>query len=76
MPTVTIRQAKTSLSRLIERACAGEEVIIARGKVPIARLVPLSAQGGGKFGAMRGKAKTGRAFFEPLLESETQAWEP
>jgi len=32
MPTVTIHQAKTNLSRLIERASEGEEIIIARGK--------------------------------------------
>ena len=31
MKTVTIHEAKTNLSRLIEKACRGEEVIIARG---------------------------------------------
>jgi len=41
MATVTIHQGKTSLSKLIERACAGEEIVIARGKVPVARLEPL-----------------------------------
>lgn len=34
MPQMTVHQAKTHLSNLIERACQGEEVIIARGKVP------------------------------------------
>ncbi len=75
MPTVTIHQAKTSLSRLIKRACAGEEIIIARGKVPVVRLEPVSAERGRKFGAMRGKARTDDSFFEPLPEDELRAWE-
>ncbi len=75
MATVTIHQAKTSLSKLIERACAGEEIVIARGKVPVARLEPLAAQPGRKFGAMRGKARTDESFFEPLPKDELGAWE-
>jgi prevent-host-death family protein len=43
MATVTIHQAKTNLSKLIEQACAGEEVIIARGSEPVVRLVALCA---------------------------------
>jgi prevent-host-death family protein len=39
MPIVTIHQAKTNLSKLIQKAAAGEEVIIARGAKPVARLV-------------------------------------
>ena len=42
MATVNIHEAKTHLSRLLERAAAGEEIIIARANRPIARLVPLS----------------------------------
>lgn len=75
MATVTIHQAKTSLSKLIERACAGEEIVIARGKVPVARLEPLAAKPGRKFGAMRGKARTEESFLEPLPEGELDAWE-
>lgn len=40
METITIHKAKTELSRLIERACRGEEIVIARGKKPVAKLVP------------------------------------
>ena len=43
MDTVTIYDAKTHLSRLIRRVEQGEEAIIARGKVPVARLVPYRA---------------------------------
>ncbi len=34
METITIHKAKTELSRLIEKACRGEEIVIARGKKP------------------------------------------
>jgi prevent-host-death family protein len=71
----TVHAAKTNLSRLIERARAGEEVIIARGKTPVVRLVPVSApKPRRRFGAMRGKAGTTRAFFEPLSADELMAW--
>jgi prevent-host-death family protein len=40
MTTVTIHAAKTQLSKLIEQVERGEEVVIARGKEPVARLVP------------------------------------
>ena len=74
MATVTIHQAKTNLSRLIARASAGEEIIIARGDVPVARLQPLAPSRGRTFGAMRGRARTGKAFFEPLPAEELEAW--
>lgn len=41
MATVSVHEAKTHLSRLLARVEAGEEVIIARGKQEIAKLVPL-----------------------------------
>jgi antitoxin (DNA-binding transcriptional repressor) of toxin-antitoxin stability system len=41
MQQVTVRIAKTQLSRLIEAALNGEEVIIARGSKPVAKLVPI-----------------------------------
>ena len=43
MPLATIHEAKTNLSRLIEKAERGEEVIIARGKKPVVRLVPIQS---------------------------------
>jgi prevent-host-death family protein len=41
MKTVDIQEAKTHLSRLIERVQAGEEIVIAKAGRPAARLVPL-----------------------------------
>jgi prevent-host-death family protein len=76
MPTVTIHQAKTNLSRLIERASAGEEIIIARGSKPVARLVPVGAvKGKRQPGSLKGKLVIGPEFFEPLPESELSNWE-
>jgi prevent-host-death family protein len=42
MQTVNIHAAKTQLSRLVDQAAAGEEIIIARAGKPVARLVPLA----------------------------------
>ena len=43
MKTINIHEAKTHLSRLVERVEAGEEIIIAKAGRPAARLVPLEA---------------------------------
>ncbi len=73
---ITIHAAKTNLSRLIESARSGEEVVIARGKTPVARLVALDAEVRKRqFGAMKGRARTDKAFFEPLPAEELKAWE-
>ncbi len=72
----SIHAAKTNLSRLVERACAGEDVVIARGATPIVRLVPVNREPAGrKFGAMRGRARVTPAFFESLPEDELDAWD-
>jgi prevent-host-death family protein len=76
METITIHKAKTELSRLIERACRGEEIVIARGKKPVVRLVAIEDKTGQrKPGALRGKLKVGPEFFEPLPPEELDAWE-
>ena len=41
MTQVTIREAKTCLSKLIQRVLAGEEIIIAKGKQPLVKLIAL-----------------------------------
>ncbi len=38
--TVTIHQAKTHLSRLLQQVQRGEEVVVCRGKLPVAKIVP------------------------------------
>lgn len=76
MTTVTIHKAKTQLSKLIEQALRGEEVIIARGKEPVARLVPYAREQPKRgFGSMKGRASLGPEFWEPLPEDEFKLWE-
>lgn len=76
MKTVTIHEAKSTLSRLIAKACRGEEIIIARGPEPVARLVPISKKKGKrKLGLLKGKLVVGPEFFEPLPEKELEGWE-
>ena len=62
--------AKTHLSRLIARAEAGEEIVIARGRKPVAKLVPIAPKARRVFGALRGKVSVGPEFFEPLPPEE------
>ena len=76
MKTVTIHTAKTTLSQLLARVEAGEEIVLARGKNPIAKLVPFhSPRKARRFGALRGTISIGPEFFEPLPEPELTAWE-
>jgi prevent-host-death family protein len=76
MPTVTMHQAKTNLSKLIERVSQGEEIIIARGSKPVARLVPIGAiKGKRQPGSLKGKVEIGPEFFEPLSDEELSHWE-
>lgn len=44
MRSVNIAQAKATLSALVDRAAAGEEIILARSGKPVARLVPLAGE--------------------------------
>jgi prevent-host-death family protein len=73
---VTVHQAKTHLSRLLERVERGEEVVIARGRTPVARLVPIgrAPRGGRRFGTLRGKVSVGKKFFQPLPADELERW--
>jgi prevent-host-death family protein len=66
MDTVNIHQAKTQLSRLIERVCAGEEIIIARGGKPVARLAPLEQRRPRRLGLLKGKIWVAKDFNAPL----------
>jgi antitoxin (DNA-binding transcriptional repressor) of toxin-antitoxin stability system len=72
---VTVHAAKTNLSKLIEAALAGEEVIIAKGKKPVAKIVAIP-QTQFTIGLLKGKiAGRGPDFFEPMDEDELVLWE-
>ena len=74
--TVDVYEAKTHLSRLLDRVAAGEEVVIARAGKPVARLVPIPAQQPRVPGAWKHLASPPDAFFfDPLPEDELRMWE-
>jgi prevent-host-death family protein len=76
MIQVNIHEAKTHLSKIIDQACRGEEVVIAKAGTPIVRLTPITPRTSGRqFGALSGKARIDERFFEPLPEDELRAWE-
>lgn len=75
MPIYTIHHAKTQLSKLIEQALQGEEVIIAKGSHPLVKLNPLQPPKLQRtFGALKGQATVSDAFFEPLSEEDLGDW--
>ena len=76
METITVHKAKTQLSKLIEKVLQGEEIVIARGKQPVLKLVAIEKTSGNrKPGAWKGKIKIGPEFFEPLPPEELEGWE-
>ncbi|MYB53099.1 MAG: antitoxin [Acidobacteriia bacterium] len=75
MSMVNIHQAKTRLSRLLVQVEAGKEVVIARARKPVARLVRFRDRGKRRFGAPRGRISIDESFFDPLPRSELAAWE-
>ena len=77
MKTVNMHEAKTHLSRLVEEAAAGQEIIIARNGRPVARLVALSAtpQTPRMFGQMKGKIQIADDFDAPLPDDLLAAFE-
>jgi len=76
MTVVTVHQAKTNLSRLLKKVSDGEEVIIARGPKPVARLVAIGeVKGKRKPGSLKGQLRVGPEFFEPLSAGELARWE-
>lgn len=74
MSSATIHEAKTHLSRLIEQVEGGEEVVILRGKVAVARLVPVKKPRKRKLAIFKDQFRVGPEFFEPLPEDELRAW--
>jgi antitoxin (DNA-binding transcriptional repressor) of toxin-antitoxin stability system len=87
----TLHEAKTQLSKLVERALAGEEVILTRGRkrVPAVKLVavapgmpvgeiralPVFKNGKRSIGLYKGQVEIGPEFFESLPDDELALWE-
>ena len=76
MPIVNVHAAKSQLSRLLDAAAAGEEVIIAKAGKPVARLVPLEARKERrKLGTLAGEFRVPDDFDDPLPDEILDAFE-
>lgn len=73
MEIINVHEAKTHLSKLLARAHAGEEIIIAKSGQPYAKLVPISKVTHRSPGLAKGDVTDD--FFTPLPEEELQKWE-
>ena len=73
--TVNIYDAKTHLSRLLDRVAAGEEIVIARAGKPVAKLVPLPPAEPRRPGRLAHLGCPPDAFFfDPLPEEDLRLW--
>ena len=67
----TVHQAKTNISRLIKEAQSGKEVIITRGKDPVAKIVPITSAAKKRVpGSMKGLIWSAPDAFDPLTDEE------
>ena len=69
---INVHEAKTHLSRLLDKAHAGEEIVLSKAGKPYAKLVPLEKPKR-KLGFIKGYLD--ESFFEPLPDAELDAWE-
>jgi len=73
---VNIHEAKTNLSKLLERVLLGEEVVIAKAGTPIAKLVPMDPKPKTRiFGSAKGEFSVPDDFNEPNAEIEKLFYE-
>ena len=74
--TVNIHEAKTHLSRLLERVSDGEEIVIAKAGKPVARLVSVERKRKAlPYGILKGKLKIRAGFDDPLPDDFIAALE-
>jgi prevent-host-death family protein len=73
METVNVHEAKTHLSRLLERVEAGEEIILARNGKAVAMLVPVRGKPR-RPGGLKGRIRISRDFEAPLPEAIAKAF--
>lgn len=75
MKTVNLHAAKTHLSRLVDEAAAGEDVVIAKNGKPLVKLVAVASGARRKgFGALKGKIRIAGDFDAPLPDSLLRAF--
>jgi len=75
MKVVNVHAAKSNLSKLIEEATKGEEIVIARGSEPVVKLVPVHRpEAKRQFGSLKGRLVVPDDFMDPLTSEEVEAW--
>jgi antitoxin (DNA-binding transcriptional repressor) of toxin-antitoxin stability system len=77
MASASIFEAKTNLSKLVQRALNGEDVQITSGREhkPVVRLVPVdSVPASRRLGFLEGLGDVGPEFFDPLPDDELRLW--
>ncbi len=72
---VDMHEAKTNLSKLIEEAERGEDILLARAGKEVARIVPIHARHERQLGQWGGKVRMAEDFDAPLSDAELKAWE-
>jgi prevent-host-death family protein len=76
MTIVNVHEAKTHLSRILDRVSAGEEIVIAKAGKPVARLVPLAETAIVRVpGTYAGKIRIAEDFEAPLPDDDLDSFE-
>ncbi len=76
MDIVNVHEAKTHLSKLLERVAQGEEIVVAKAGKPVAKLVPVSGRGGRRVpGLSKGRLWISDDFDAPLPDDIQKAFE-
>jgi prevent-host-death family protein len=70
---VNMREAKTTLSKLVSDVEAGAEIILARNGKPVAKLVAVRAEKR-RLGQWKGKVRMSRDFDAPLPDADLAVW--
>lgn len=70
-----MHEAKTTLSQIVEQAERGEEIVIARAGIPVAKLVAFRPGTRRSLGAWRGRVRMPADFDAPLPAEEQRAWD-
>jgi prevent-host-death family protein len=70
---INVSDARRMLADLLKRAARGDDIVIAKGGRPVARLVPVEDGSSRRPGLAEGRVT--EAFFEPLPDEEMAAWQ-
>ena len=72
---VNMHEAKSNLSKLVEEAISGDEIVVARAGTPTVRLVPIRSIRRRRLGQWKGKVYMSRDFDSLLSDEEIALWE-